>query len=135
MFDASQYFQEGNFASRLPVHLQEAICTHGLRNSHLLSIAPTGTVSLAFADNASNGIEPSFSWTYRRKKRLPDGSTQDYAVQDHAWRLYRHLGGDVGNLPDYFVSALEMSAQDHIAMMQAVQPLLPERPWAQMRGL
>ena len=146
LFDASQYFQEGNFASRLPVHLQEAICTHGVRNSHLLSIAPTGTVSLAFADNASNGIEPSFSWMYRRKKRLPDGSTQDYAVQDHAWRLYGHLGGDVGNLPEYFVSAQEMAAKDHIAMMQAVQPYIDtaisktvnvpvDYPFAQFRDL
>ena len=146
LFDASQYFQEGNFASRLPVHLQEAICTHGLRNSHLLSIAPTGTVSLAFADNASNGIEPSFSWMYRRKKRLADGSTLDYAVEDHAWRLYRHLGGDVDHLPDYFVSALEMPAEDHIAMMQAVQPYIDtaisktvnvpvDYPFAQFRDL
>jgi ribonucleoside-diphosphate reductase alpha chain len=55
---------------------ERSIRTHGLRNSHLLSIAPTGTISLAFADNASNGIEPAFSWTYTRKKRMPDGSLQ-----------------------------------------------------------
>ena len=54
---------------------------HGIRNSHLLSIAPTGTVSLAFADNASNGIEPAFSWTYQRKKREADGSTSEYEVR------------------------------------------------------
>jgi len=124
LFDPAQYFQPGNFASRLPQELQQAIASYGIRNSHLLSIAPTGTVSLAFADNASNGIEPAFSWVYRRKKRLADGSTQDYAVEDHAWRLYRHLGGDVNALPDYFVSALEMAAQDHLAMMQAVQPFV-----------
>ena len=124
LFDPETYFADGNFASRLPAALQEAITTYGIRNSHLLSIAPTGTVSLAFADNASNGIEPAFSWVYRRKKRLADGSTQDYAVEDHAWRVFKHLGGDVNALPDYFVSALEMSAQDHIAMMQAVQPYI-----------
>ena len=124
LFDPATYFANGNFASRLPAALQEAIATYGIRNSHLLSIAPTGTVSLAFADNASNGIEPAFSWMYRRKKRLADGSTQDYAVEDHAWRVFKHLGGDVNALPDYFVNALEMSAQDHIAMMQAVQPYI-----------
>ena len=124
LFDPQTYFAAGNFASRLPAALQDAIATYGIRNSHLLSIAPTGTVSLAFADNASNGIEPAFSWMYRRKKRLADGSTQDYAVEDHAWRVFKHLGGDVKDLPDYFVSALEMSAQDHIAMMQAVQPYI-----------
>ena len=123
-FDAGQLLAEGTFASRLPPALKDEIRAHGLRNSHLLSIAPTGTVSLAFADNASNGIEPPFSWMYRRKKREADGSTREYAVEDHAWRLYRELGGDVDALPDYFVSALAMSADDHIGMMQAVQPYI-----------
>jgi ribonucleoside-diphosphate reductase alpha chain len=123
-FEAEAYLAEGTFASRLPAELQQAIRAHGIRNSHLLSIAPTGTVSLAFADNASNGIEPSFSWMYRRKKREADGSTTEYAVEDHAWRLYRELGGNVDALPAYFVSALSMSAASHIAMMAAVQPLV-----------
>ncbi len=123
-FDADGYLASGTFASRLPAALQNDIRQHGIRNSHLLSIAPTGTVSLAFADNASNGIEPAFSWMYKRKKREADGSTSEYAVEDHAWRLYRELGGDVKQLPDYFVSALEMSADDHIAMMEAVQPFV-----------
>lgn len=123
-FDADGYLAAGTFASRLPAALQQAIRASGIRNSHLLSIAPTGTVSLAFADNASNGIEPPFSWMYRRKKRESDGSTTDYAVEDHAWRLYRELGGDVDKLPDYFVSALEMSADSHIGMMEAVQPFV-----------
>ena len=123
-FEADGYLAPGTFASRLPAELQQAIRAHGIRNSHLLSIAPTGTVSLAFADNASNGIEPAFSWMYRRKKRESDGSTTEYAVEDHAWRLYRELGGDVDKLPEYFVSALEMSAASHIAMMEAVQPFI-----------
>ena len=123
-FNADGYLAPGTFASRLPAALQKSIRKHGIRNSHLLSIAPTGTVSLAFADNASNGIEPPFSWMYKRKKREADGSTSEYAVEDHAWRLYRDGGGDVNALPDYFVSALAMSAQDHIAMMEAVQPFV-----------
>ena len=123
-FDAKGYLKEGTFASRLPASIQDAIRAHGIRNSHLLSIAPTGTVSLAFADNASNGIEPAFSWTYKRKKREADGSHSEYDVEDHAWRMYRELGGDMSKLPDYFISALEMSASDHIAMMETVQPLV-----------
>jgi ribonucleoside-diphosphate reductase alpha chain len=123
-FDADGYLAPGTFASRLPADIQKAIRKHGIRNSHLLSIAPTGTVSLAFADNASNGIEPPFSWMYRRKKREADGSTSEYAVEDHAWRLYREFGGNVDQLPDYFVNALAMSAGEHIAMMEAVQPFV-----------
>ena len=123
-FDADGYLAPGTFASRLPDAIKKSIRKHGIRNSHLLSIAPTGTVSLAFADNASNGIEPPFSWMYKRKKRQADGSSLEYSVEDHAWRTYRELGGDVNKLPDYFVSALEMSATDHIAMMEAVQPFV-----------
>jgi ribonucleoside-diphosphate reductase alpha chain len=124
VFDAEQYLEPGTFASRLDEPLKEQIRAHGIRNSHLLSIAPTGTVSLAFADNASNGIEPPFSWTYRRKKREADGRTTEYDVEDHAWRLFRSLGGDTTKLPPYFVSALEMPAADHLAMMEAVQPFI-----------
>jgi ribonucleoside-diphosphate reductase alpha chain len=123
-FEADGYLETGTFASRLPDAMQAEIRRHGIRNSHLLSIAPTGTVSLAFADNASNGIEPPFSWMYRRKKREADGTTSEYAVEDHAWRLYRELGGDVNALPEYFVNALGMTAGEHIAMMQAVQPFV-----------
>ncbi|HEY0200704.1 MAG TPA: adenosylcobalamin-dependent ribonucleoside-diphosphate reductase [Burkholderiaceae bacterium] len=123
-FNADGYLAAGTFASRLPQALQQSIRQHGIRNSHLLSIAPTGTVSLAFADNASNGIEPPFSWTYTRKKREADGSRSEYSVEDHAWRLYRQLGGDTQALPGYFVNALDMSAANHIAMMEAVQPFV-----------
>ncbi|WP_118182455.1 adenosylcobalamin-dependent ribonucleoside-diphosphate reductase [Paraburkholderia phosphatilytica] len=122
LFNADAYLQAGTFASRLPDDIQASIRKHGMRNSHLLSIAPTGTVSLAFADNASNGIEPAFSWTYTRMKMMADGGRESFAVEDHAYRLYRELGGDVNALPDYFVSALEMSAHDHLKMMACVQP-------------
>ena len=122
LFNAELYLSGGNFASRLPADVKAEIRKHGLRNSHLLSIAPTGTSSLAFADNASNGIEPPFSWTYNRKKRMVDGTIKEYAVEDYAWRLYKHLGGDTENLPDYFVTALEISAQAHKEMVAAVAP-------------
>ncbi|CAM3679740.1 LAGLIDADG family homing endonuclease [Roseateles saccharophilus] len=125
LFNADLYLSGGSFASRLPQELKDKIREQGLRNSHLLSIAPTGTISLAFADNASNGIEPAFSWTYTRKKRLPQsegGGFKEYAVEDHAWRLYRHLFGADAALSDAFVTALELSAADHAAMVAAVAP-------------
>jgi ribonucleoside-diphosphate reductase alpha chain len=127
LFNADLYLAGGTFAARLPAGLRERIRAHGLRNSHLISIAPTGTISLAFADNASNGIEPAFSWTYLRKKRAPDGQGggfKEYAVEDHAWRLYRHLRGADAPLTPAFVTALEMSAQDHAAMVAAVAPFV-----------
>ena len=123
LFDADKYLQSG-FTKRLPEDIRAEIKQHGIRNSHLLSIAPTGTVSLAFADNASNGIEPPFSWTYNRKKRTADGGNAFYTVEDHAYRLYKAMHGADAPLPEYFVSALEMTAAEHVAMMRIVQPYI-----------
>jgi ribonucleoside-diphosphate reductase alpha chain len=124
LFDAERFLAEPHCASRLPDALKAQIRAHGIRNSHLLSIAPTGTISLAFAANASGGIEPTFSWTYIRKKRMPDGSKQEYVVEDYAYRLYKRMGGDENQLPPGFVTALEMSAADHMQMIAAVQPFV-----------
>jgi ribonucleoside-diphosphate reductase alpha chain len=122
LFNADLYLSGSSFAARLPAELKAQIRKNGIRNSHLLSIAPTGTISLAFADNASNGIEPPFSWIYTRKKRMADGTLKEFPVEDHAWRLYKHGGGDVSALPPYFVTALELSASAHERMVAAVAP-------------
>ncbi len=150
--DVDAYLTAPRFASRLPESIKEAIRSHGIRNSHLLSIAPTGTISLAFADNASNGIEPAFSWFYKRRKRMPDDSMKEFLVEDHAYRVFKHqhgiddevelvpfdasanrVPGAVWNdgdgkrramLTPAFVSALEMSAQNHMRMNAAVQPFV-----------
>ncbi|RPH45473.1 MAG: ribonucleoside-diphosphate reductase, adenosylcobalamin-dependent, partial [Burkholderiales bacterium] len=135
LFDAERYLAAPRFASTLPEDLKAEIARHGLRNSHLLSIAPTGTITLAFADNASNGIEPAFSWAYTRMKRMADGTRQAFRVHDHAFRLWRARQPDpaafdaafdagTAELPDAFVSALDMSAQAHLKMVAAVAPYI-----------
>jgi ribonucleoside-diphosphate reductase alpha chain len=152
LLDADKYLAAPRFASRLPEDLKSAIRAHGIRNSHLLSIAPTGTISLAFADNASNGIEPPFSWFYTRKKRMPDETRKEYHVEDHAYRVWKRrygIGEDVtvvpydaaraiapgtvyadadgkrrAMLPPHFVTALDMAAIDHMKMSAAVQPFV-----------
>lgn len=123
LFNADLYLAGTSFASRLPQPIKQVIRANGIRNSHLLSIAPTGTISLAFADNASNGIEPPFSWVYTRRKRVDDG-WQEYSVEDHAYRRYRAMGGDMNALPSYFVTALEISAKAHEQMVAAVAPFI-----------
>ena len=62
----------GRFIQTLPKHIQQMIERFGVRNSHLLSIAPTGTISLA-ADNVSSGIEPVFAHSYERTIQSPIG--------------------------------------------------------------
>src|SRR5438034_3892630 len=124
LFNADLYLSGTSFATRLPAAIKQEIKKHGLRNSHLLSIAPTGTISLAFADNASNALDQPFSWTYTRKKRMADGTLKEFPVEDHAWRRYRAMGGDMANLPPYFVTALELSAHAHEQMVAAVAPYI-----------
>ena len=124
LFNADLYLSGTSFAARLPEELKAQIRTHGIRNSHLLSIAPTGTISLAFADNASNGIEPPFSWTYTRKKRMADGTLKEFPVEDHAWRCYKATGADMEKLPPHFVTALEITAKSHEQMVAAVAPFV-----------
>jgi ribonucleoside-diphosphate reductase alpha chain len=141
LFDADKYLEEGTFASRLPQPLKDRIRQHGIRNSHLLSIAPAGTVSLAFADNASNGIEPPFSLAYVRNKRMPDDSVKKFPVLDHGFRVYLETleppqaaqvlddavnGRDMAHhpLPGCLVTALGLSCDEHLAIMGAVQPFI-----------
>lgn len=122
-FDADGVLRAGSFASRLPEELQRDIRRHGLRNSHLLSIAPAGSVSLAFADNASSGIEPPYAWRYSRHRRRHRGlGVTAYDVEDHAWRVYQRLRGPEAAPTSAFVIATELSPQAHLAMLAAVAP-------------
>lgn len=122
LFDKA--YLDSPFILRLPKDLRKAIAKFGIRNSHLLSIAPTGTIALAFADNVSGGIEPIFSVSHLRKMRRPDGSIKQFDVEDHAYRVYKAMGHDTEHLPPYFVTALDMSVSDHKLMLEAVAPFI-----------
>lgn len=76
-------FNKSNFIRTLPFKLRRDIKTHGIRNSHLTSIAPTGTISLV-ADNVSGGIEPVFSHYYDRTIQTFAGPRVD-RVEDYAY--------------------------------------------------
>lgn len=124
LFDAEHHLAPGRFGAWLPADVRDAIAQHGLRNSHLLSFAPTGSVSLAFADNCSNGIEPAYDWVYCRAIRLSGRAPQVYRVENHAQRLYRALHGALVPLPGYFRRATDIAASDHVAMLTALQPFV-----------
>ena len=129
MLDVEKYLATG-FAARLPLDIKDLIRKHGIRNSHLLSIAPTGTISLAFGDNCSSGIEPVFEWSGSRSVKQPDGSWKQYPVEDHALRRYKAFLGladdsqVVAELPDHWVRARDIDASAHLAMVEAVAPYI-----------
>ena len=122
-FDADKYLEEGTFASRLPEEIKEAIRIHGIRNSHLLSIAPTGTISMAFGDNASSGIEPIFSLRQQRNKIMADGSRQAFELDDYAYRQFKLVNSEDA-MTDVFVTAMQMSVEDHLRVLGAVAPYI-----------
>ena len=118
-FSAHEYLQSP-FIARLPEFLREGIEQYGIRNSHLIAIAPAGTISL-FANNISSGIEPVFAFNFERQVRDAAGHSQTHTVSDYGWRLWRSLHGREA-LPDYFVTAMELDPIHHLAMQSALQP-------------
>jgi ribonucleoside-diphosphate reductase alpha chain len=119
LFDRDAYLA-GETIQALDEDVRAAIARHGIRNALLTSIAPTGTISLV-ADNISSGIEPVFALAYTRKVLQPDGTRTEEEVSDHALRCFRALHGDDAQLPDYFVTAQDLTPADHVRMQAAVQ--------------
>ncbi|MGF1456616.1 MAG: adenosylcobalamin-dependent ribonucleoside-diphosphate reductase [Alphaproteobacteria bacterium] len=119
LFDRDAYLA-GETIRGLPEAIRTGLAAHGIRNALVTSIAPTGTISL-FAENASSGIEPVFSFTYQRSILNPDGSRTMAPVEDYAYRLFRDRFGPDTPLPDYFVSAQTISPEDHVAIQAAAQ--------------
>ncbi|HRR29483.1 MAG TPA: adenosylcobalamin-dependent ribonucleoside-diphosphate reductase, partial [Victivallales bacterium] len=119
LFDPELYLKS-EFIKVLPQSLRDDIKKYGLRNSHLTSVAPTGTISL-FAGNISSGIEPIFALKYKRKIRTSnDESTKIVDVYDYAYKKYieEFKKEDV---PEYFVTVDEIKAEDHLKIQAAVQ--------------
>jgi len=101
-------FLKSGFAKTLPTHIRQGIMDHGIRNSHLLSIAPTGTISL-YADNVSSGIEPVFSYGFDRTIMTFDGPRVE-RVDDYGVRELGVCG----------VTADKLHVNQHVDMLNAV---------------
>jgi len=86
LFDKEKYL-ESKFIKRLDKDVQQLIAENGIRNSHLTSIAPTGTISLG-ADNISSGCEPVFSHFYDRTIVTEDGGSKAERVSDYGYRVW-----------------------------------------------
>ncbi|WP_439102904.1 adenosylcobalamin-dependent ribonucleoside-diphosphate reductase [Congregibacter sp.] len=104
---------------------------HGARFTHHSSIAPTGTIAFSFANNSSNGIEPSFAHSYMRNIIKAGKKTkQQTEVQSFELLAYRHLVNPEADpyategpnkLPDYFITTNDISPKEHVDMQAASQ--------------
>mgnify|MGYP001826639012 CR=1 FL=1 len=118
-------FLQGPFIQRLPGDLQAEVRRHGLRNSHLTAIAPTGTISL-LANNVSSGIEPIFEPRYQRTLRTRTGDLATFDVEDHACRLWRERQRGATGDPPALTTARDLVPDAHLAMQAALQPLVDQ---------
>ena len=119
-YDADHYGRAPLIA-RLPSELRAALAKHGIRNSHLLSIAPAGTISL-LAGNVSSGVEPIYALEAAREIRDEDQHMQEVALEDFAYRQWRESAGSDAALPASFVTAVDLSADAHLGMQASLQP-------------
>jgi ribonucleoside-diphosphate reductase alpha chain len=111
--------------------LVEQLALVGGRFTHHSSIAPTGTISLSLANNASNGIEPSFAHHYFRNViREGKKSKEKVAVYSHELLAYRELKNAAAmpdaeqvdaRLPDYFITAEDITPKEHVDIQAAAQ--------------
>jgi ribonucleoside-diphosphate reductase alpha chain len=108
------------FVLGLSHELQDAIAQHGIRNSHLLAVAPAGSISL-LANNVSSGIEPIFAAKAMRKVRGADGQAVTFEVEDAALRQCLQLHGGQAVCPVQLVTVKDISAEEQLRMMAVVQ--------------
>lgn len=124
----SRYMQR---IGEIDPELIDELAQVGARFTHHSSIAPTGTISLSLANNASNGIEPSFAHQYSRNV-IREGRKAKEKVDVHSFELlaYRklvnpdakpHATDDASKLPEYFVAAEDITPEQHVAVQAAAQ--------------
>jgi ribonucleoside-diphosphate reductase alpha chain len=121
-FDADKFLTTP-FVAALPDDIRAGIAKHGIRNSHLIAIAPTGTISL-LAGNVSSGIEPIFAASYRRKILDETGTSQRFQLTDYAVASWRDQSGSETGLPNAFVTADDLGVEAHLDMQTALQPFV-----------
>ena len=112
-FDADKYLSS-EFCKRLPEDIRKSIKKYGIRNSSLLSVAPTGTISLSIGQNCSSGIEPVFSLEQRRKIRTGNGDeTIEQITYSEAYLDWKTINNNK-ETPDYFKTTATITPKEHI---------------------
>ena len=125
-FDAGAFLASGR-AGRLPPWLRDRILEGGMRNLQVTALFPMEKLSVAFADCASSGTEPSPSWLSSLRAHS-EGGFEPYGCENRAHRLYRALGHDEKRLPVAFRFAARTGVGARIEMAGMVAPFVDTPP-------
>ena len=110
-------FTETGFMQKMPAHIKEQILATGIRNSHLLTVAPTGSTGTMVG--VATGLEPYFSFTYYRSGRL--GKFIEVKAEIVQEYLERHPEVNENDLPEWFVTAMELKPEAHADVQCIIQ--------------
>jgi ribonucleoside-diphosphate reductase alpha chain len=116
-FGSREAFVKGKFIQKLPKSLQQDILKYGIRNSHLLTIAPTGSTGTMVG--VSTGLEPYFAFTYFRSGRLGKFIEVNAPIVETYLQLNPQHTRE--NLPDIFVAAMELQPEEHADVQCIIQ--------------
>lgn len=110
-------FISTGYMQRMPEHVRQGVLKHGIRNSHLLTVAPTGSTGTMVG--VATGLEPYFAFKYFRSGRLGKFiEVNSDIVQEY---LDAHPEADENNLPDYFVAAMDLAPEEHVDVQTTIQ--------------
>lgn len=110
-------FIETGFMKKMPEDIRESILESGIRNSHLLTVAPTGSTGTMVG--VSTGLEPYFSFTYYRSGRL--GKFMEVKAEIVQEYLDKHPEVSPDNLPHWFVTAMDLAPEAHADVQCVIQ--------------
>lgn len=134
MYNQDKYLASDYIQRVIPDDVKELIKKYGIRNSHLTSIAPTGTISMS-ADNVSSGIEPVFSYSADRIYIGQDGPEQMF-VKDYGYSILNVKGKQCKDVTvDEHLSVLTVASRLVDSAVSKTLNVPSDTPWADFKGI
>jgi len=128
--DREKYIESGYIQKHMEkdsewIDIADSILKYGIRNSKIMSVAPTGTMSLSYGNNCSSGLEPIFSLSYDRKVKMngqSDDNIKIVKMEDYAYKVWNKIKDNSNCIvkEDIFVTAMDLPVQAHLDMLKVI---------------
>lgn len=128
LLDREKYVQSGFIQKHIAIdpewkEIADSIIKNGIRNAKMISVAPTGTMSLTFGNNCSSGLEPIFSLSYERRVKMggqDDSCAKIVEMQDYAYGAWKDITNNNIVNHDIFVTALDLPVSAHLEVLKTI---------------